>query len=158
MQSLSYLPRILIRTCMILKNNEEFLRILIISCHFIVCKAYTVYKCNKNPVCHTKVSPYVGGTAISLTTSSPSLNVGYVMWYETSPCFVRLFSLLKFSLKCSMARIVLWNEHDKYNYYIDTGMKASSVIQLIALISEGEGSSGFICKILKTYLNTFFQV
>ena len=53
------------------------------------------------------ILPYVGGTGTSLTTSSPSLNLGYVTLKYFSPPFDFLQSRCIFSLKCRLASACL---------------------------------------------------
>jgi len=66
---------------------------------------------NKHPVI-----PYEGGSAISLTTSSPILNLGKVTCMYVFPSFVCFRSLLRFSLKCRLAKTCLQNvpSHEKH--------------------------------------------
>lgn len=65
---------------------------------------------------HSTVNlPYVGGVATPRTTSSPSLNVGYVIWKYFLPSLVTWVSLWRFSLKWRLARMclktsILWQE------------------------------------------------
>lgn len=51
-------------------------------------------------------SPYVGGTSTSLTTSSPSLNLGHTTFVYISPSFDVCIVLRTFSLKCKEASTV----------------------------------------------------
>ena len=57
---------------------------------------------------HSTVNlPYVGGVATSRTTSSPSLNFGYVIRKYFLPSLVTWVSLWRFSLKWRLARMCL---------------------------------------------------
>ena len=65
---------------------------------------------------HSTVNlPYVGGVATSRTTSSPSLNFGYVIRKYFLPSLVTWVSLWRFSLKWRLARMCLKTNPKKHS-------------------------------------------